>query len=98
MVAGEALSPSFASSSRRRGLPQVGFRAHILRMSWISSASFPGRPVRGRDFHPQNILNPARGQRMTVSGWKIIKASFQPGQQLFKVIQINRSLGGSLAA
>src|SRR5260370_42183467 len=71
IVAVEACSPSLASSSRMRGLPQVGLTAHIRRMSRISSGFFAGRPLRDRDFHRQNIRNPARCQPMTVSGLKI---------------------------
>src|SRR6185369_17981897 len=87
MVAVDAFSPSFANSSRIRGLPQVGLSAHILRMSRINSASFPGRPGRRRDFQRQNILNPARCQPIRVSGWKISKGVLQLGQTLWSNIQ-----------
>src|ERR1035437_10334092 len=92
IVAVEAASPNFASSSRMRGLPQVGLAAHIWRISSTSAASFRGRPPRGRDFHRQNILNPARCQPMTVSGWKRINALRQFGHHPFKTTQNNRSL------
>src|SRR5260370_38340041 len=46
IVAVEACRPSLASSSRIRGLPQVGLTLHIRRMSWINSRSFAGRPSR----------------------------------------------------
>ena len=96
IVAVEASRPSFASSSRIRGLPQVGLTAHIRRISSISALSFPGRPPRGRDFHRQNILNPARCQPMTVSGWKMINAARQFGHHPFKITQNNRSFPCSL--
>jgi hypothetical protein len=60
IVAVEACSPSLANSSRIRGLPHVGLTAHMRRMSRINFRSFPGRPRRRREFHRQNILNPAR--------------------------------------
>ena len=93
MVAVEACSHSLASSSRMRGLPQVGLTAHIRRMSRINSGSFPGRPRRPRDFHRQNILNPAHSQPMTVSGRKIIKGVFQFSQAFLSIIQRPRSRG-----
>jgi hypothetical protein len=96
IVAVEASNPSFASSSRMRGLPQVGLTVHIRRISSISAASFRGRPPRCRDFHRQNILNPARCQPMTVSGLKRINALRQFGHPLFKTTQNNRSLPCSL--
>jgi len=78
-----------------RGLPHVGLTAHMRRMSWINSGSFPGRPGLRRDFHRQNILNPARCQPMTVSGRKIINGVFQFGQALLRMIQSHRSHGRS---
>jgi len=46
----------------------------MARISWrISSATF-GLPPRHRDFHRQNKRNPARCQRITVSGRTITKA------------------------
>ena len=95
IVAVEACRPSLASSSRIRGLPQVGLTLHIRRMSWINSRSFWGRPRRRLDFHRQNILNPARCQPMTVSGRKIISGVLQFGQTLLRTIQRNRSHGRS---
>jgi hypothetical protein len=56
-------------------------------MSWINSRSFPGRPLRRRDFHRQKILNPDRCQPMTVSGWKIIKGVFHPDHPRFNITQ-----------
>src|SRR5882724_2352793 len=82
MVAVEACKPSLASSSRMRGLPQVGLTLHIRRMSWINFESFAGRPRRRLDFHRQNILNPALCQPMTVSGRKMINGVLQLGQTL----------------
>ena len=72
-------------------LPHVGLTAHNRRMSWINSRSFPGRPRRRRDFHRQNILNPARCQPMTVSGRKIINGVFHLGQVHFNITQKHRS-------
>jgi len=42
----------------------------ISRISRRISAGTVGRPERGRDFQRQYDLNPARCQRMTVSGFK----------------------------
>src|SRR6266404_1824914 len=50
MVAVEACKPKLASSSRMRGLPQLGLTLHIRRMSAINSESFAGRPRRRLDF------------------------------------------------
>ena len=90
-VAVEAISPTLASSSRMRGLPQVGLALHIPRMSWISSWSFPGRPNRCLDFHRQKILNPARCQPMRVSGWRRIRGFLQLGQSRMSRSQKHRS-------
>src|SRR6266404_2251427 len=91
IVAVEACRPSLASSSRIRGLPQVGLTLHIRRMSWINSRSFAGRPGRRLDFHRQNILSPARCQPMTVSGRKTINGVLQFGQTPLSIIQRHRS-------
>jgi len=40
--------PSFASSLRMRGAPQVTFACAILRISLTTSRSSPGRPRRPR--------------------------------------------------
>src|SRR5258708_7503603 len=45
MVAVEACNPSLASSSRMRGLPQVGLTLHIRRMSWINFRVLCGSPT-----------------------------------------------------
>ena len=94
----EAPEKSMVSGSvarRVRGLPHVGLTAHMRRMSRINSKSFPGRPRRRRDFHRQNILNPARCQPITVSGRKIINGTFQFGQALLSMIQSHLSHGRS---
>jgi hypothetical protein len=96
IVAVEASRLSFASSSRIRGLPQVRLTAHIRPINSMSSRSFPGRPPRCRDFQRQNILNPARCQPMTVSGWKMIYPARQFGHHPFKTTHNNRSFPCSL--
>ena len=53
--------------------PQQVGEAHGTINCWISSATF-GLPPRDRDFHRQNERNPARCQRITVSGSMITKA------------------------
>jgi hypothetical protein len=87
MVAVKTSRPSLASSSRMRGLPQVGLTAHMRRMSWTNSESVPGRPNRRLDLRRQKILNPDRCQLMRVSGWKIINGALQFGQSLLSMIQ-----------
>src|ERR1700716_72926 len=60
----------------------------------------PGRPHRGLDFHRQYDLNPARCQRMTVSGRTIASAPYilgnsrQTPPNINLSIEINRSLLG----
>ena len=66
MVESETFSPSLSSSSRMRGLPQVGFAVYIRWINLISFRSLGGRPSRCRDRPRQYSRNPARCQRTTV--------------------------------
>ena len=64
--------PSFASSLRMRGAPQVTFALDILRIRPTSSQSKLGRPPRPvRLLRIQKRLNPSRCHRTTVAGWTI---------------------------
>ena len=87
----ETCRPSFANSSRMRGLPQVGLSCHIRRISWMSSGSREGRPSRRRDFQRQYLRNPARCQPITVCGWMITTAFSQRDQTARRTIHNSRS-------
>jgi hypothetical protein len=52
-VAAETWRPSFASSARIRGLPQVGLARHIRRIRSIKSRSISARLERRREFQRQ---------------------------------------------
>jgi hypothetical protein len=70
--------PTFASSFRMRGAPQITFACAILRIRLTTSRSSPGRPRRpGRLLRLQNLLNPSRCHRITVAGSTIARASLQ---------------------
>jgi hypothetical protein len=58
-----------------RSSPHNGFSFAIRRISACNSAGIGGRP--GRDFRRQNNLQPARCQRIIVSGRTTIRASRQ---------------------
>jgi hypothetical protein len=67
--------PSFASSLRMRGAPQVTFAVDIFRIRPTSSRSKPGRPPRpARLLRVQKRLNPSRCHRTTVAGCTIARA------------------------
>src|SRR3954452_13787164 len=63
---------------------------HLADQLAISSGTV-GRPPRGREFQRQYDLNPARCQRMTVSGFKIARALRTLGAKRYSPANINRS-------
>jgi hypothetical protein len=64
----------------------------ISRISSRISSGTVGRPPRGRDFQRQYDLNPARCQRITVSGFKIARAPNRTlGAKRHSPANINRS-------
>jgi hypothetical protein len=63
----------------------------ISRISSRISSGTVGRPPRCRDFHRQYDLNPARCQRITVSGFKIARAPRTLGAKQYSPANINRS-------
>src|SRR5258707_1273918 len=77
--------------------PRIG-DAHLA--SWRISTVTAGRPQRRFDFHRQYDLNPARCQRITVSGRTIASASYilgnsrQTPPNINLSIETNRSLLG----
>ena len=75
-VRGETRMPSFSSNSlAMRSSPQSGFSVAMRRISWRSSSGIGGRP--GRDLKRQNRRQPARCQRISVSGRTTTRASRQ---------------------
>src|ERR1700737_3521301 len=92
--------PSLRSSPWILGAPHNGLATLIWRISWRISAVTAGRPHRGLDFHRQYDLNPARCQRMTVSGRTIASAPYilgnsrQTPSNINLSIETNRSLLG----
>ncbi len=84
--------PTFASSFRMRGAPQITFVCAILQIRLTTSRSSPGRPRRpGRLFRLQNLLNPSRCHRITVAGSTIARASLQPFHPCESITQKARS-------
>ncbi len=76
-VASDTSKPSFNSSPCILGAQHSGLVEHIVRIRFLISGSVFLLPVRWCDFHFQNILNPALCHRITVSGFTIMRASFQ---------------------
>jgi len=76
--------PSLSSSPWIRGAPQNGLARLMSRINWRISRGTFGLPPRARDFHRQNNRNPARCQRMTVSGLTITKVFRMPGTRPIK--------------
>src|SRR6202163_2157776 len=68
--------PSLRSSPWILGAPHAGLATLIWRISWRISTVTAGRPQRCFDFHRQYDLNPARCQRITVSGRTIARAPY----------------------
>src|SRR6202171_588764 len=86
------LMPSLRSSPWTRGAPHSGFAMLISRISRRISAGTVGRPPRGRDFQRQYDLNPARGHRTMVSGFRIANESLTLGKSRHRPTKINRSM------
>ena len=81
-VRGETWIPSFSfNSSAMRPCPHVGFSAAISRISFRRSLGRQGLPV-GFDFQRQQIRNPLRCQRMSVSGLTLTSAPRQANHRL----------------
>ena len=75
-VRGETRRPSFNSNSLAiRSSPQIGFSVAMRRISRRSSSGIGGRP--GLDLMRQNRRQPARCQRISVSGRTTTRASRQ---------------------
>ncbi len=84
--------PSFASSLRMRGAPQVTFACDILRIRLTTSRSSPGRPKRpGLLFRLQKRLKPSRCHRITVAGSAIARAFLQSAHPCERITQKVRS-------
>src|SRR5450830_1694152 len=75
-----------------RGAPQSGFARLISPVSVRSSAETFGLPTRLRDRQRQYARNPARCQRMMVSGLTIATASRTDGKQRESQTNRNRSV------
>src|SRR6202035_1379488 len=73
--------PSLRSSPWILGAPHNGLATLIWRISWRISTVTAGRPQRCFDFHRQYDLNPARCQRITVSGRTMASAPYILGKQ-----------------
>ena len=92
--------PSLRSSPWILGAPHNGLATLIWRISWRISTVTAGRPQRCFDFHRQYDLNPARCQRITVSGRTIARAPYILGNSrqmppnINLSIETNRSLLG----
>jgi len=82
------------------GASHNGLATLIWRISWRISTVTAGRPQRCFDFQRQYDLNPARCQRITVSGRTIASASYilgnsrQTPPNINLSIETNRSLLG----
>jgi hypothetical protein len=63
----------------------------ISRISSRISSGTIGRPPRGRDFQRQYDLNPARCQRITVSGFKIARVPRTLGAKRYSPANSSRS-------
>src|ERR1700737_715906 len=92
--------PSLRSSPWILGVPHNGLATLIWRISWRISTVTAGRPKRCFDFRRQYDLNPARCQRITVSGRTIASAPYilgnsrQTPPNINLSIDTNRSLKG----
>src|SRR5260221_3202951 len=99
-LVGPTSMPSLRSSPWILGAPHNGLAPLIWRISWRISPVTAGRPQRCFDFHRQYDLNPARCQRITVSGRTIARAPYilgnsrQTPPNINLSIEINRSLLG----
>src|SRR6202022_2806898 len=92
--------PILRSSPWILGAPHNGLATLIWRISWRISTVTAGLPQRCFDFHRQYDLNPARCQRITVSGRTIASAPYilgnsrQTPPNINLSIETNRSLLG----
>ena len=84
--------PSLRSSPWILGAPHNGLATLIWRISWRISTVTAGRPQRCFDFHRQYDLNPARCQRITVSGRTIASAPYILGNSRQTPPNINLSI------
>lgn len=83
-VCSETSNPSIRSSPCMRGAPHVGFSVTIRKMRSRISVEIFFLPItrRALDIRRQYSANPERCQRITVFGLTIMRACFQPDQNL----------------
>src|SRR5436190_23586758 len=74
-----------------RGAPQSGLARLMSRINLRISSGTRGLPPRRLDFQRQNDRNPARCQRITVSGRTMVSASTMPGTRRYSPTNANRS-------
>ena len=86
-----ASMPSLSSSPWMRGAPQSGLARLISRINLRISSGTLGLPPRRLDFQLQNDRNPARCQRITVSGRTMASASAMPGARRYSPTNTHRS-------
>ena len=88
-VLSERSKPSINSSPWIRGAPQVGFSSTILKINSRTSfeTCFLPNTRRVLEMVRQYKANPAVCQRTTVSGFTIMRACFQPDQNLLTKTQ-----------
>src|SRR4029077_2789180 len=84
--------PSLRSSPWILGAPHNGLATLIWRISWRISTVTAGRPQGCFDFQRQYHLNPARCQRITVSGRTIASAPYILGNSRQTPPNINLSI------
>src|SRR5258708_4874773 len=84
--------PSLRSSPWILGAPHNGLAPLIWQISWRISTVTAGRPQRCFDFHRQYELNPARCQRITVSGRTLASAPYILGNSRHTPPTINLSI------
>src|SRR6201993_783711 len=85
--------PSLRSSPWILGAPHNGLAMLISRISRRISNGTVGRPQRRRDFQRQYDLKPARCQRMTASGFTIVRAMMAFGTKRYSPTKIRRIHG-----
>src|SRR3974390_2319472 len=84
--------PSLSSSPWILGAPQSGLARLMSRISALMSTGSFGRPPGDFDLHRQYQRNPARCQRITVSGLTIAKALSALGAKPYSPANISRSM------
>src|SRR5262249_19990555 len=77
-----------------RSSPHVGLFVAISTINFCTSAGTRGRP-RGRDFHFQNTRNPRRCQRISVSGWTIVR-TFRQSKKRERWASVTNGVGSAL--